>query len=396
MTDYTDDGTEGEAGGEDRTPAPQPESPPNAPAVPEGISATTASAVPPTTVPVPRKRERVKVVRPTVTFGPVENGLDYLLSVTEHLAGKPKPRDLKYAILHLAAATEVLFKARLQQEHWSLVFENPRDATRSRFEAADFISCGSEEALDRLEKIAGLDITQTGSTKGDLARLIKWRNALQHYGLIAVQVDGKGTQAVYAHAVEKLAANLLAFLIPFVREHLRPKVIHRKPGEWNFDAEIAKVTAGLANIEKYLEFRWAKLLPELEPLKDSTVTCPLCKQPALVVDGNSDCRFCETQVRRSDHIALEYVSEIQGLDLHTHYKDGGEDLVLECPDCGVDALVTDVEFVSGRTIAFLCFACASEFEELDFCTSCSKPIEEGDEDGHGMCEDCFGARLERF
>ncbi|WP_186784533.1 hypothetical protein [Streptomyces sp. CBG33] len=51
---------------------------------------------------------------PQVDFPPVRNGIDYLTSVVEHLSRtRPDPRDLKYAVLHLHAATEVLLKARL-------------------------------------------------------------------------------------------------------------------------------------------------------------------------------------------------------------------------------------------------------------------------------------------
>ncbi|MEU1409794.1 hypothetical protein ABZ471_47740 [Streptomyces sp. NPDC005728] len=39
---------------------------------------------------------------------------DYLRSVVNHLdRDEPGPRDLKYGVLHLQAATEVLLKARL-------------------------------------------------------------------------------------------------------------------------------------------------------------------------------------------------------------------------------------------------------------------------------------------
>jgi hypothetical protein len=43
-------------------------------------------------------------------FAPLQNGLDYLESVVEHLRDNPDQRDLKYVILHLQAATEVLLK----------------------------------------------------------------------------------------------------------------------------------------------------------------------------------------------------------------------------------------------------------------------------------------------
>ncbi|MGJ3558659.1 hypothetical protein ACR6C2_05390 [Streptomyces sp. INA 01156] len=67
----------------------------------------------------------------------MENGIDYLRSVVDHLteADPPTPRALKYAVLHLQAAAEVLLKSRLLREHWSLVFKEPGAATRKKFEA---------------------------------------------------------------------------------------------------------------------------------------------------------------------------------------------------------------------------------------------------------------------
>lgn len=82
----------------------------------------------------PRNRREPIGGQPDVDFPPIQNGIDYLLSVTNHLThgDPPEPRDLKYAILHLQAAVEVLLKARLQREHWSQVFKNPGAATRAR------------------------------------------------------------------------------------------------------------------------------------------------------------------------------------------------------------------------------------------------------------------------
>jgi hypothetical protein len=50
-----------------------------------------------------------------IMFRPVDNGLDYLESVIEHLRGEPDQRNLKYAVLHLQAAVEVLLKIRLMR-----------------------------------------------------------------------------------------------------------------------------------------------------------------------------------------------------------------------------------------------------------------------------------------
>ncbi|MCE3034379.1 hypothetical protein [Streptomyces sp. CMSTAAHL-2] len=63
-----------------------------------------------------------------IHFPPVENGMDYLISVLEHLDGEPSPRSLKYAVLHLQAATEVLLKARLIAFDWRLAFQKPEES----------------------------------------------------------------------------------------------------------------------------------------------------------------------------------------------------------------------------------------------------------------------------
>jgi hypothetical protein len=62
---------------------------------------------------------------PELAFSPLENGLDYLQSVVDGLAGDPTKRDLKYAVLHLSAGIEVLAKYRLHREHWTLVSASP-------------------------------------------------------------------------------------------------------------------------------------------------------------------------------------------------------------------------------------------------------------------------------
>ncbi|MGW3359942.1 hypothetical protein ACWDFL_31730 [Streptomyces bungoensis] len=83
--------------------------------------------------------------RPELRFPPVENGLDYLVDVTNRLATEPgvdpTPRNLKYAVRSLQDATETLLKARLQHEHWALVVAKPDGATRAAFARGDFLSC---------------------------------------------------------------------------------------------------------------------------------------------------------------------------------------------------------------------------------------------------------------
>ncbi|MFD0352920.1 hypothetical protein ACFVHW_04110 [Streptomyces sp. NPDC127110] len=347
----------------------------------QGSSAPTAPSA-------AKKQARAKREPAQVIFGPVENGLDYLVSVTEYLRDKPSPRDLKYAVLHLAAAVEVLLKARLQREHWSLVFEKPQTATREEFDRATFVSCGSLEALDRLQRLAGLDVGKNGSTKADLEKLIKWRNALQHYGLVTYK-DDKEAKTLYAPAVEKVAANLLEFLLTFVREELRGGLDHKQ--ECRLHEALQQIAGGLAKIEMYLKVRWSGLRGRLEAFKDRTVRCPTCKEFALLFDGLAKCAFCETEWLWCNEVAAEYVEAVQNIDVRSHYMNGGGDLVLDCPECDSRSVVKGVEFASGRCAPYFCFTCGDEFEELKACDICGSAFTFGRVCSD--CFDCFGVRI---
>ncbi|MGH7927193.1 MAG: hypothetical protein ACREQV_05315 [Candidatus Binatia bacterium] len=61
-------------------------------------------------------------------------------------------------MLHLQAAVEVLLKARLIRDHWSLVFEKPSAASSAARASGDFKSVTLEDTLSRLTNIASIDL----------------------------------------------------------------------------------------------------------------------------------------------------------------------------------------------------------------------------------------------
>ncbi|MGW0886033.1 hypothetical protein [Streptomyces sp. NPDC002671] len=118
-----------------------------------------------------------------VDFPPIANGLDYLLNVITSLADdeeRVSAHNLKYAVLHLQAAAEVLLKYRLQQEHWTLVFADPGKARKEDLADGSLASCTPAQTVDRLRHIVGLPITDKDAAA--LTKLAKTRNGLQHYG----------------------------------------------------------------------------------------------------------------------------------------------------------------------------------------------------------------------
>ncbi|MGW2963656.1 hypothetical protein ACWDGI_35070 [Streptomyces sp. NPDC001220] len=282
-----------------------------------------------------------------VDYPPVPNGMDYLDSVVDHLSGEPKPRDLKYAVLHLQAAAEVLLKARLLQEHWSLVFRDPGRADRSRFETGDFESCGTAEAITRLRNIIGIDLPK--GPVDEINQLAKWRNALQHYGLTAP-----------ASAVESRAARILDFLLLFINEHLLPGLggedaMYAGEGEYH-------IRARLTDMRAVIKARLDRIRPLLASDAERTVKCPECGQLAVVVGsrGPLHCRFCSEVFTRAVSFAEFYVGVALGKEWEPGYEDPATWPIEQCPTCGEPALVLEAETgaAPGRHTP-LCFSCGT-------------------------------------
>lgn len=316
-----------------------------------------------------------------VDFPPVENGIDYLRSVVDHLtdADPPGPRALKYAVLHLQAAAEVLLKARLVEEHWSLVFKDPGAATRKKFEAGDFESCTTHAAVDRLRNVADVEVDDKSAAA--LKLLAKDRNALQHYGL-----------TVPARAVEARAAEVLDFLMRFIHAELAPTPTAESEVQ-EYDAVedgLAYVRARLSTIRSFLKQRLDQLRPELEKMLDLTVQCPLCLQWTVVLGsggGPLACRFCHNGWPSAELAAVD-----RGL-----MADETCDVV-DCPDCGETAVLADLAAVASAPthLRSVCFACGTGFDVLYACESCAQHYQPDEENDLGLCPECLGARAERF
>lgn len=179
---------------------------------------------------------------------------------------------MKYAVLHLAAAAEVLLKHRLRLEHWSLVFTDPAKARRSELEAGTLSSCTPREAVERL----------------------------QHFGLVAT-----------ARAIESRAGEVLDFLVTFLDQELVPAL---DADEFNrIEIDMERIRGGLGQIKGYTTKRMQRLDAELRDKGDSVLRCPDCRNWALHVPapGVVVCRFCH-RVHNPIPGAEAYAMEILG------------------------------------------------------------------------------------
>ncbi|WMD05582.1 hypothetical protein [Streptomyces sp. FXY-T5] len=306
-----------------------------------------------------------------LAFSPIDNGLDYLVSVVDHIAPdeygeKPGPRQLKYVVLHLQAAAEVLLKARLEQEHWSLVAEKITDRrfSRAKFEKGDFTSITPGEALRRIRDIVGFEITV--DEEKSLDALTKARNALQHYGLTETY-----------ESVEALAAKVLDFLIRFLYEALYSDVQALAAAGDDVLQDLEYISAGVNRMHTYISQRLERIRPSLEGLAALTVQCPRCFHNTLVVERNrasdsrltSRCRFCHVEWLPFA-LAYEYaVIHNSGMDT---------DNLPACSSCGSSRAVA-------REVIRVCDLPPSPEDDgpwpeaqslgcVDFCFECAAPV----------------------
>ena len=274
-----------------------------------------------------------------IMFRPVHNGLDYLESVIEHLRDESDQRDLKYAVLHLQAAVEVLLKVRLIREHWSLVFEKPSAASRAAFASGDFKSITLEDTLVRLINIA--DVEVPGPAREQFLRLANKRNKLQHFGM--------EEQAI---GIEHLAGQVLDGLLCFIRDHLRPGAAPEDEQALDQTQELIREEMG--RIKTLVAARLNRIEPELAT-HAVVVRCPDCLHSALPIDhGYLRCRFCDS-TWEPEAAANQYVDAVFGIFRYSWYTG---DIPVLCMECSFQTLVGGANVRSNpEGIVWVCFNC---------------------------------------
>ena len=307
-----------------------------------------------------------------IMFPPMENGLDYLKSVIEHLRGEPDERDLKYAVLHLQAAVEVLLKARLIRQDWSLVVKGA--VNHQAFKTGNFKSI---DLKDTLVCLTNIDVEVPKPTQEKFHQLADRRNKLQHFGLEA--------QAI---GIENLAGQVLDGLLCFIRDHLRPGAPPKD--ELLLDQAQDLIREEIERITTLVNARLTRIEPELADRADAIVRCPDCQHDALSIEHQDlRCRFCD-RIFEPDDAAYEYAETVLGLDIpppgHT-----GDDPLLPCLDCGAQTLVWGATVRSDPNApVWVCFNCGwvDSNRKIGGCLRCGELMLDTD-DGPPFCETCM-------
>lgn len=118
--------------------------------------------------------------------GLIDNALDFMLHAATSLWDErlSEEQRLKYSTVELFQGIELLLKARLVQEHWSLILGDPgkfaekKDAYET-YAAGDFVSVAYNAARDRLKAYCSVDIGRPADTAFGALRQL--RNRYVHF-----------------------------------------------------------------------------------------------------------------------------------------------------------------------------------------------------------------------
>ena len=284
----------------------------------------------------------------------LENALDFLLSAAESVRRNDGPRGLKDAVLQVASGVELLLKARLAREHWSLIFLTVDQASQEKLLKGDFTSVDFSNTLTRLEQIVAIPIDQQFSMH--LKDLRNLRNRLTHF-----------TANLNLAQAKSLVAKSMIFCIEFYEQQgmMIP----------DLESKIGQIHKNLVDLREFMRKRMAEITQSVE--YQYLWICPECWEEALVLNPNQiECRFCK------------YKTSPQ--ELATENADG--DVVENCPVCGCGSTFALVSFHSDAQV-WMCFSCGKGGLDYGRCNGCSR-VTQIDE-GLFLCENCLSYTNER-
>jgi hypothetical protein len=196
----------------------------------------------------------------------IENGFDFLEKAIQQFKTEPK-----YSVINFCAAIELLLKARLMSEHWSLLIATKNHPDINNFRSGNFKSINFNDLIPRITSVTGEKIpTETTSC---FRKLASHRNKMIHFFHEAHGKEGKN-KLLEEIAIEQCNGWF------FLRRLLE---------KWNgifgsYTDRIHSINNSMKAHELYLQTVFDRVKPEIEKdkLKGIIFTnCKRCQHNAL-------------------------------------------------------------------------------------------------------------------
>lgn len=331
------------------------------------------------------------------------NAFDFLKRGIDEFDQAPK-----YSVIHFCAAVEMLLKARLMKEHWSLVVSKPEQASLAKFMAGDFMSVTMDEARARIRDIVGEEVADDAFNS--FRTLANHRNKMVHF--FHADVDGD----------DKAKAQIVA---EYCRSWFH---LHRLLNRWgayfgDFHAEIASADCAMKKHRKYLTAKFNALKSDLDAARKAgtlpracgacgfeaaiptaldahvalleckvcdhaeaqvSIDCPHC-QSALVISGEGYATCTHGSCGKS----IEPKHLISALSKHSFDPNDFEaDFPANCGSCEGHHTVVQC---GGQYFCACCFEISDHVEKCESCNEMNTgDMEFSRANGCGQCEGQWG------
>ncbi len=281
----------------------------------------------------------------------IDNAMEFISHATSELWDErltPAQR-LKFSTIDLYAGVELLLKARLMQEHWTLILRDPDRYRQESYVEGDFISVTYAQGRKRLSNLCGIELDEAAHNAFDQLRTL--RNRFVHFRCDEPESKVQAVQLSAWHHVLQLLET--GFLGQVTLEQ---------------NAAIEEVRAVMLRSEHFLDERLIQAQDRLAAATSSGLlvgTCPTCQRKSLVIgDGFPDCLVCGAYERSPARLASSYAALADPFWMHPRH--GPDDQVAWCGECENEAVVpagtellddASSSLVPGSSGPLLCIVC---------------------------------------
>jgi cell division protein FtsB len=191
-----------------------------------------------------------------------ENAFDFLFKAISEIENQPK-----YSVIHFYAAVELFVKARLMEEHWSLVISQRQEADWGKFISGDFQSVTLTEAANKLKKVV-----RSRLSKAELdafKKVANDRNKMVHFFHVAHSEEESDK---FKRDIVKKQLKAWFFLHQLL-------ITKWKAVFSSWEERISELDKELRKLHEFLQVIFDNLKPKIEENKKKGVLyeeCPSC------------------------------------------------------------------------------------------------------------------------
>ncbi len=323
--------------------------------------------------------------------GLVQNALHFLDEAIKDF----ESGDLQQSNINFTTGVELILKARLLLEHWTLILTDPTKADPGRFVNGQFRSVGIEEAIRRLGVIVRL--TVPGTAQKAFKGIWNHRNKMTHFyhpeytsgknskikeDIAGLELNGWGH--LYVLVAREWKEEFSTFLDRFEAIDIA-MMKHKDFLKGKYEGLKHQIDKEIADGIPYMDcslcgYMASRLEEDVYPIYNGF--CQVCIGWMIFLEAK--CNNCDTinyyDINDDERVcykckhtlSMDYLVELYGNEIPSDGKFTNG----YCEEChyAFPGEQTVVEIDTGEMTKYLCLSCFTFFDEMDQCQRCGANI----------------------